>query len=141
MVMAATATSRRSPESSSARPGHLKRRLAAVAGAAGAAAIGGAEAEAVIYTPTAGIAAAQGIPGFSFVDASSVTLGSLRPPATAGVTTWDVDNNGTSDFQVSNDSSSAEWVTCLNGAGINAAGNTTMANIATGGLVGPALTP
>ena len=49
MVMAATATSRVSPESSPACPGHLKRRLAAVscvATAAGAAVIGNAEAEA-----------------------------------------------------------------------------------------------
>ena len=100
MVMAATP--RVSPESSSARPGTLKRKLAAVAGAAGAAAIGASDAQAVPYTPTAGIAAAQGIPGFSFVDASNVTLGALNLPAAGspGIN-WDVDGSGTANFVLS----------------------------------------
>lgn len=71
---------------SAARRGH---KFAALAGAAGAIAAG--TAEAVPYTPTAGVAAAQGIPGFSFVTAANVTLGSLRPPATAGYLQWDID--------------------------------------------------
>lgn len=80
----------------------LSRELAAVAGAAGVVATGAGEAEAVTYTPTAGVVAAQGIPGFSFVDATNVTLGSLRPPATAGDTNWDVDGSGLRDFVLSN---------------------------------------
>ncbi len=80
----------------------LSRKLAAVAGAAGVVATGASEAEAVPYTPTAGVVAAQGIPGFSFVDATNVTLGSLRPPATEGTTNWDVDGSGTSDFTLRN---------------------------------------
>jgi hypothetical protein len=81
---------------------HLKRRLAAVSGLAGVAVIGGGEAEAVIYTPTAGIAAASGIPGFSFVDASNVTLGALSNPAlgSPGID-WDVDGSGTVNFVLS----------------------------------------
>jgi hypothetical protein len=62
----------------------VRDQLLTLAGAAGAAVIGGGEAAAVTYTPTAGVAAAQGIPGFSFVDATNVTLGNLRPPATIG---------------------------------------------------------
>jgi len=144
MVMAAAPCV--SPESSPARPATLKRRLAAVAGAAGAAAIGASDAQAVPYTPTAGIAAASGIPGFSFVDASNVTLGALRPPPTAGgagsaVTNWDVDNSGTSNFDLLNASTYFAYFTALGAAGFHTAGNNlNIRNIATGVLVGPALT-
>jgi hypothetical protein len=76
------------------------RKFAALAGATGAIAAG--TAEAVPYTPTAGVAAAQGIPGFSFVTSADVTLGSLRPPATAGVLQWDVDGVGGDNFFLQN---------------------------------------
>jgi hypothetical protein len=76
----------------------LSRKLAALAGATGAVAAG--TAEAVPYTPTAGVAAAQGIPGFSFVTSTNVTLGTLRPPASPGSTVWDIDGVGGADFQL-----------------------------------------
>lgn len=86
--------------SAPAPTGKLTQRLAA---AAGVAAIGGGEALAVTYVPTAGVVAAQGIPGFSFVDASNVTLGALRPPVTVGQdTSWDVDGTGTGLFNLWN---------------------------------------
>jgi len=78
----------------------LGRKLAALAGATGAVAAG--TAQAVPYTPTAGVAAAQGIPGFSFVTSTNVTLGSLRPPASHGFTAWDIDGVGGANFQVKN---------------------------------------
>lgn len=82
------------------REGSCRRKLAALAGAAGAVAAGAGEAEAVPYTPTAGVVAAQGIPGFSFVSDTNVTLGSLRPPAALASTAWDVDGSGTMDFSL-----------------------------------------
>jgi hypothetical protein len=78
----------------------LRSKIAALAGATGAVAAGSAEA--VTYTPTAGVVAAQGIPGFSFVSPSNVTLGSLRPPATIGITTWDIDGAGAAEFNLEN---------------------------------------
>jgi hypothetical protein len=80
----------------------LGRKLAALAGATGAVAAG--TAEAVPYTPTAGVAAAQGIPGFSFnTSTNTATLGSLRPPATPNTAVaWDIDGVGAVDFQVRN---------------------------------------
>ncbi len=89
-----------SPPRSVAQKGRLRGKIAALAGATGAVAAGSAEA--VTYTPTAGVVAAQGIPGFSFVSPSNVTLGSLRPPATSGTTTWDIDGVGASEFNLEN---------------------------------------
>ena len=56
------------------------------------------------YTPTAGVAAAQGIPGFSFnTSTNTATLGSLRPPATPNTAVaWDIDGVGAVDCQVKN---------------------------------------
>ena len=107
-MAAAGFSSKSHPSSASTRTTSLTRKLAAVAGTAGAAAIGASEAQAVVYTPTAGVAAAQGIPGFSFVDASNVTLGALRPPATDGQQVgWDVDGRGPTDFLLKNSTSAA----------------------------------
>lgn len=79
----------------------LGRKLAALAGATSAVAAG--TVEAVPYTPTAGVAAAQGIPGFSFVSSTNVSLGSLRPhPETGSSTYWDIDGDGTSNFSLAN---------------------------------------
>jgi hypothetical protein len=77
----------------------IGRKLASLAGAAGAAVLTG-EAEAVTYVPTAGVAPAQNIPGFVFVDSSNVTLGALRPPSSPGITDWDVDGNADVDFEL-----------------------------------------
>lgn len=75
------------------------RKFAALAGATGALAAG--TAEAVPYTPTAGVAAAQNIPGFSFVTSTNVTLGVLEPPSVLNTSTvWDVDGSGTPDYQL-----------------------------------------
>ena len=118
------------------RPSSLGRRLVALAGAGGAL-VAGAEAEAVTYTPTAGVVAAGGIPGFSFVDASNVTLGDLRGPAAAGAVGWDVDGAGGDNFFLVN---SVSLFGSLSGAGNS---NSLLAdpfgilqNIATGGAVG-----
>ena len=86
----------------------VARRVAAVAGAAGAAATGQAVAEGITYVPTAGVVAAQGIPGFSFTAPTTVTSGTLRPPATEGNTNWDIDGNGQIDFFLENFRSSAQ---------------------------------
>ena len=122
--------------SSDVRPSSLGRRLVALAGAGGAL-VAGAEAEAVTYTPTAGVVAAGGIPGFSFVDASNVTLGDLRGPAAAGAVGWDVDGAGGDNFFLVN---SVSLFGSLSGAGNS---NSLLAypvgilqNIATGGAVG-----
>jgi hypothetical protein len=80
-------------------PKGIGRKLASLAGAAGAAVLTG-EAEAVTYVPTAGVAPAQNIPGFVFVDPSNVTLGALRPPSSPGMTDWDVDGNSDIDFEL-----------------------------------------
>jgi hypothetical protein len=87
--------------SRSSQASRLRGKIAALAGATGAVAAG--TAEAVPYTPTAGVVAAQGIPGFSFVSPSSVTLGNLRPPATNGTVTWDIDGGG-AEFDLLNQS-------------------------------------
>ena len=50
--------------------------------------------------PTAGVVAAQGIPGFSFAAPTTVTSGTLRPPASPGNTGWDIDGNGQADFNL-----------------------------------------
>jgi hypothetical protein len=120
MAMAAAGFSSKShPSSASTRTTSLTRKLAAVAGTAGAAAIGASEAQAVVYTPTAGVAAAQGIPGFSFVDASNVTLGALRPPATDGQQVgWDVDGSGPTDFTLQNSTTSAFLAGYAGAAGV-----------------------
>lgn len=78
-------------------------KLAALAGAAGGLAAVEAQAEALTYVPTAGIAAAQNIPGFVFVSSTNVTLGALRPPASTpstSATPWDVDGNSSADFNL-----------------------------------------
>lgn len=81
------------------RKARLARRLAAVAGAAGAAAAGDAAADSITYTPTAGVVQSQNIPGFSFTPPTTVTSGTLRPPATPMTfLPWDVDGDGNSDF-------------------------------------------
>jgi len=82
----------------------LGRKLAALAGATGAVAAG--TAEAVPYTATAGVAAAQNIPGFSFDTATtSATLGALLPPATTNTSNdWDLDGDGNPDFRLFNSS-------------------------------------
>ncbi len=124
--------------SSDVRPSSLGRRLVALAGAGGAL-VAGAEAEAVTYTPTAGVVAAGGIPGFSFVDASNVTLGDLRGPASAGAVGWDVDGAGGDNFFLVNS------VTLF--GSLSAAPNSNsllvdpsidLQNIATGGAIGAA---
>jgi hypothetical protein len=97
----------------------VKRHVASLAGLAGATVAGIGDAQAVPYTPTPGVAAAQGIPGFSFVDASSVTLGSLRPPDSDGTVAWDVDGNGTQNFLLRNSSSDEAFFSCINFSGFN----------------------
>ncbi len=126
-----------SPSSSpDVRPSSLGRRLGALAGAS-VALVAGADAAGVTYTPTAGVVAAGGIPGFSFVDASNVTLGDLRGPASAGAVGWDVDGAGGDNFFLVN---SVSLFGSLSGAGNS---NSLLAdpfgilqNIATGGAVG-----
>ena len=133
----APSSSPTAPSSSpDARPSSLGTRLVALAGAGGAL-VAGAEAEAVTYTPTAGVVAAGGISGFSFVDASNVTLGDLRGPAAAGAVGWDVDGAGGDNFFLVN---SVSLFGSLSGAGNS---NSLLAdpfgilqNIATGGAVG-----
>ena len=116
----------------------LGRRLVALAGAGGAL-VAGAEAEAVTYTPTAGVVAAGGIPGFSFVDASNVTLGDLRGPAAAGAVGWDVDGAGGDNFFLVN---SVSLFGSLSGAGNSNSllvdPSIDLQNIATGGAIGAA---
>lgn len=108
-----TAKSRRSAKSRRA----LGRRLAALAGAAGAATVGSdADAAGLTLVPTAGVSAASGsalvsgtsgIPGFSFTSVTSITSGTLRPPASSNTgINWDVDGNGIADFRVVNDGGS-----------------------------------
>jgi hypothetical protein len=90
---------RRSQDSSVTLAG----KLAALTGAAGAALSGEAVAEGIIYVPTAGVVAAQGIPGFSFnASTSALTPGTLRPPAETGNTGWDVDGDSNVDFNLQN---------------------------------------
>jgi hypothetical protein len=102
----------------------LGRKLAALAGATGVVAAG--TAEAVPYTPTAGVAAAQGIPSFSFnASTTTATLGSLRPPVTPNTAiTWDIDGVGAADFQVRN----SYPLTGFNPARLGAAPTATSAN-------------
>ena len=112
----------------------LGRRLVALAGAGGAL-VAGAEAEAVTYTPTAGVVAADGIPGFSFVDASNVTLGDLRGPATAGSVGWDVDGAGGDNFSLVN-AGLFGVISAPNSNSLLVDGSADVQNIATGGAVG-----
>ena len=119
------------------RPSSSGHRLMALAGAGGALVAGGEAEASVTYTPTPGVVAAGGIPGFSFVDASNVTLGDLRGPATAGSVGWDVDGAGGDNFFLVN---SVTLFGSLSGAGNS---NSLLAdpfgilqNIATGGAVG-----
>lgn len=86
------------PDRIARRRSKIAHRVAAVAGAAGAAAAG--ESSAITYVPTAGVVAAQGIPGFSFTAPTNVTSGTLRPPAEPGLTAWDIDGSGSVDFSV-----------------------------------------
>jgi len=101
MVVERTRMSRRD-STPSARTARIARRVAAVAGAAGAAVGGEAEAVGLTYVPTPGVVTAQGIPGLSFTPPTTVTSGTLRPPASAGGNAWDVDGNGTVDFELVN---------------------------------------
>lgn len=76
----------------------LGRKLAALAGAAGAAAVG-QDALAITLTQTANVVAAQGIPGFSYTSPTTILSGTLRPPSTNnGTTAWDIDGNTVNDF-------------------------------------------
>ena len=109
----------------------------ALAGAGGALVAGGEAEASVTYTPTPGVVAADGIPGFSFVDASNVTLGNLRGPASAGATGWDVDGAGGDNFFLVNS------VTLFGSLSAAANSNSLLVdpsidlqNIATGGAVG-----
>lgn len=82
------------------RGSNLATKLAALAGASGAVLSGEAMAK-VFYTPTAGVQAAQGIPGFTFTSPTDITLGDLRPPYAPGnfsVNMWDIDGNSSFDF-------------------------------------------
>lgn len=94
------------------RDSKLSRKLAALAGATGAIAAG-TEAQAVTYVPTAGVVAAQNIPGFSFSSPTTVTSGTLRPPASTGSTGWDIDGNGQADFNLSNQNPPAGFLNAL----------------------------
>lgn len=136
MAPAATPGNGTTPTSS------LGRKMAALVGAGGAM-VAGAEAEAVTYTPTAGVVAAQGIPGFSFVDASTVTLGNLRGPATAGTTAWDIDGVGGTNFGLVNSGTLLGSFSGLNGNSILFSNTQTgqVQNIATGGTVDTLQTP
>lgn len=110
----------------------LSRRLAALAGAAGAATVGGdASAAGLTLVPTAGVSAASGaalvsgtagIPGFSFTDVNTITSGTLRPPASAGGIDWDVDGNGIADFRVENANGSTASIQPLSPFSQNANG-------------------
>ena len=102
MVAANSTSGRRQPGGS-----NLSAKLAALAGASGAAVSG--EAMATTYVPTPGVQAAQGITGFTFTSPTNITSGTLRPPATIGTTAWDVDGNSQVDFQLTHTSSSSQW--------------------------------
>lgn len=133
-----------SPSSSpDVRLSSLGRRLGALAGASGAL-VAGADAAGVTYTPTAGVVAAGGIPGFSFVDVSNVTLGNLRPPATIGTIGWDVDGTGGNDFQLTKFSTYQARLTAVGGQWIYGTVSTSfrgMLNKATGAPVSGNLAP
>jgi len=133
----APSSSPTAPSSSpDARPSSLGRRLVALAGAGGAL-VAGAEAEAVTYTPTVGVVAADGISGFSFVDANNVTLGNLRGPATAGAVGWDVDGVGGTNFSLVNAGTlSGRFSPTPNSNSLLVDTSTDLQNIATGGVVG-----
>ena len=141
-------TTRRA-DTATATQSRLGRKLAALAGATGAVTAG--TAEAVPYTPTADVAVAQNIPGFSFVSDTDVTLGALRPPASAGFAYWDIDGDGGDDFYLQHNVVSEGGIPIWNDArfGPARAGNAmigqlgegiTISNLATGtsvGLAGP----
>jgi hypothetical protein len=132
-------TTRRA-DTATATQSRLGRKLAALAGATGAVTAG--TAEAVPYTPTADVAVAQNIPGFSFVSDTDVTLGALRPPASAGFAYWDIDGDGGDDFYLRNVNGFAIFgPQQTNNAMIGQRGEgITISNLATGmsvGLVGP----
>jgi hypothetical protein len=105
MTVARASISRREQRTPK-RHAKIARRVAAVAGAAGAAVAGDANAEGITYVPTAGVVAAQGIPGFSFTAPTTVTSGTLRPPSSAGNTGWDIDGNSQADFNLQNNGGS-----------------------------------
>jgi len=94
------------------------------------------DAEAVTYTPTAGVVAAQGIPGFSFVDANNVTLGDLRGPASAGSIAWDLDGSGGTNFSLVNKNNNAGSLDALPNSNSVLFNANSLQNIATGGTVG-----
>ena len=131
-----------------ARQSRVARRVAAVAGAAGAAIAGEAEAVGITYVPTTGVVAAQGIPGFSFTAPLTVTSGTLRPPTSVGVNGWDIDGNGQADFNLENYRSSAQFSGYLvpllpfstNPNGLLAGANTgkqNLLNLASAANIGP----
>jgi hypothetical protein len=132
-------TTRRA-DTATATQSRLGRKLAALAGATGAVTAG--TAEAVPYTPTADVAVAQNITGFSFVSDTDVTLGDLRPPASAGFVYWDIDGDGGDDFYLRNVNNYAIFgPQQTNNAMIGQRGEgVTISNLATGmsvGLAGP----
>lgn len=141
----------RSTTASASNQARLGRKLAALAGATGAVTAG--TAGAVPYTPTAGVAAAQNIPGFSFVTATNVTLGALRSPASPGFTQWDIDGVGGNDFYLQNRTVTSQGLLVAQYAVLGpskSSGNSmigqlgegiTISNLATGASAGPGATP
>ena len=125
MVIISASPNHRSFQSSRSTRSHraIGRRLAALAGAAGAATVGSdAHAAGLTLVPTAGVSAASGstlvsgtsgIPGFLFTSVSTISSGTLRPPASAGNISWDVDGNGIADFQVRNNGSASALIAPL----------------------------
>ncbi len=142
----------------SAVPSHrsvgIGKKIAALAGAAGAVAAG-TDAHAVPLTPTAGVTAGSGasaalgrtgIPGFVFVSDTNVTLGALAPVA-AGSVEWDVDGDGSGDFRIENRYVAASTFSAVitplapfsnnpNGIVFTGTEPAVFVNIATGGVVG-----
>jgi hypothetical protein len=120
--MSASSQPRTTDKSSQAKPTTLSGKLAALTGAAGVALSGDAVAD-PIYVPTAGVKAAQNIPGFSFTPPTTVTPGAIRPPPSLGNNLWDVDGDGNDDFALIN------FATTNQGAALYALGSVFTANL------------
>ena len=135
MVVISASPNHRSFQSSRSAKSHrsVGRRLAALAGAAGAATVGSdAHAAGLTLVPTAGVSAASGstlvsgtsgIPGFLFTSVSTITSGTLRPPASSNTAIdWDVDGNGLADFRLQNANGSTASIQPLSPFSLNANG-------------------
>lgn len=145
-------TIERSPTSRQARSLNVGGKLAALTGAAGAALSGEAMADSITYVPTSGVVAAQNIPGFSFEPPTTVTPGTLRPPASEGSAGWDVDGDGNVDFNLNNVVTITSYGVAtfgkLNPAapfaanpnGVLALGNGNLVNLGNAAVVGPSQT-